>query len=709
MTRAGRSRLLRELGVFAAFGALTVAMTWPWVTHIRDAASDAGDPYLVAWILAWDFHQTFRDPLRLFQANIFFPYSYTLAFSENLYGLAVLLFPLLALGLPPLGAQSVGTLLGFTFCGYGAFRLTRTLTGSTAAGWIAGIGFAFVPYRFHQLPHLPYLFAGWIPILLEALVLYLRAPTRKRAAWLGAAFLMNALTSIHWFVLTLVPLACTSAALLFRYGRAREAAVYRRAAAALAVAGLLLAPFLIPYQRAATLYGFVRNEADARAFSAHLVHWITADPKVHLWRGLGVSPVPGELALFPGLGLLLLPLVALLLSRRKPDVPDAAPAPQRSAGTRSDALLVGGLWAAIGFAGSFGLNGPFHRALWDFVPLFRSVRVPARWAMLCDLGLALLAGYGAMRLAEAAAARFPRRRAIGTGVVVVLALALLFEQRVVPWTPIHGDADPDPVTLRLKVTPMRGGLVELPAGGSRGNHRHVLRAADHWKPLVNAISGFSPPEVVRLERLLDTKPIPDKLMTVLEKIPASYVVLHGTWIGDAERRTLHAFLARQLNSGRLRFIRRFGPRRDDLYAVVRTEPDARAEAVLPWTPVEDDPARAEREDGSITGSVDDPAEGAVVDGNELLVRGWTRVPGEDPSVQVFLDGELRTPKSAVRAPRPDVAAAIPALGDTSRAGYEARFTFLEGDAGRHEILVVFHAADGRVRHHPIRSFTWRPR
>src|SRR3712207_8212878 len=54
--------------------------------------------YLVTWIMWWDYHQTFRDPLNLFHANTFYPLSYTLAFSEHCYGLALLFFPLFALG-----------------------------------------------------------------------------------------------------------------------------------------------------------------------------------------------------------------------------------------------------------------------------------------------------------------------------------------------------------------------------------------------------------------------------------------------------------------------------------------------------------------------------------------------------------------------------------------------------------------------------------
>jgi len=101
---SGGRTLVRESLIFFAFVVLTVAMTWPWVLHLRDAVSDPGDPYLNAWIMWWDYYQTFHDPVNLFHAPIFYPYSYTLAYSENNYGIALLFFPLYALGLRPLTA-----------------------------------------------------------------------------------------------------------------------------------------------------------------------------------------------------------------------------------------------------------------------------------------------------------------------------------------------------------------------------------------------------------------------------------------------------------------------------------------------------------------------------------------------------------------------------------------------------------------------------
>jgi hypothetical protein len=107
----------------------------------------------------------------------------------------------------------------------------------------------------------------------------------------------------------------------------------------------------------------------------------------------------------------------------------------------------------------------------------------------------------------------------------------------------------------------------------------------------------------------------------------------------------------------------------------------------------------------LTGSIDEPAADATVAGR-LRVRGWARIAGSDLDLMVYVDGVARRPAATRRVPRQDVCAVIPALGECSHAGYEVAFEFGPGDAGYHEILVVFRSPDGRVRRYPARSFVW---
>jgi hypothetical protein len=678
-------RAARDAGVLLIFVLLTVVMTWPWAAHMRDTSFDPGDSYLASWILAWDFHQTFRDPLHLFDANIFFPYRYTLAFSEHQWGIALLFFPAFAAGLPPLTVHGLAMLFGFALCGFGAFRLARTLTGSTTAAWIAGVAFAFVPYRFHHIPHLPYVFAGWMPLLVEAVILFGRRRSWPRATWLGLALFMSGVSSIHWFLLGSVPTAVMALILILRDEPAARRA-WGRAAATLAVASLLLVPFFLPYQRVGALYGIQRGPGEAAFYSAQPIHWITPDFNLKLWRGMGESPPRGEFCLFPGFLLLALAFVGLLVFLRR----------------RSEAGAAGLLFAGLGFVGSFGMSTPFHRLLYDLLPPFHAIRAPVRWAMVADLGFALLAGVATASLVQTWSER--RSRTFALGIAACLCAALLFEDRVAPLYLHRGEPDPDSLTRFLARTPMAGGLWELPDSFGETNALHVLRAADHWKPLVNGYSGFQTPLAQNLHDLFEAGKTND-LLDALEAVPVSYVTVQPVRMTPEQQTAAANFVAAGLASRRLLYVRRFLPA-DDLYAVVKQEPRAVPLSFAPAPVAGEAGGPAGTESADLTGSIDEPAEDAAVTGS-LTVRGWARIPGRDLEVTVLIDSAQRIPVREARLPRPDVQAALPKFGDFGTAGYESTFAFQPGDEGEHELSVVFRGPDDRVRLYPWRKFTWK--
>src|SRR5215212_6391016 len=336
-----RRPALREPLVVLAFCLFTSLLTWPYVTRLRDAVVDPGDPYLVTWIMWWDFHQTFHDPLNLFHSNTFYPLKYTLAFSEHCYGLALPFFPLYALGMRPLTVHAIALFLGFALSGYGAYRLARTLTGSEGVAWVAGIVFAFVPFRFHLMSQLVYLFSPWLPLLFEALVLFARARTRGRAAWLGVAFFMTGLTSVSFFAFSLVPLALSGAVLLTRYGLWRDREFWRRAAVALGLAALGLVPFMLPYYVVSKLYGFKRTIEEVKANSAWPRHWLSVENRNKLWFGMGETMEGGaRFKLFPGLLTLLFTLAELLLVKPLRARTGAANDKQRGWLARLDAFIL---------------------------------------------------------------------------------------------------------------------------------------------------------------------------------------------------------------------------------------------------------------------------------------------------------------------------------------------------------------------------------
>jgi hypothetical protein len=91
---------------------------------------------------------------------------------------------------------------------------------------------------------------------------------------------------------------------------------------------------------------------------------------------------------------------------------------------------------------------------------------------------------------------------------------------------------------------------------------------------VNATASFISPLTAEINSATGKGPIADSFLDMLEQIPVSYLVIHNAQLPPERFGEYEAFLTKALASGRLRFIKRFDGR-DDLYAVTRTEPEAR--------------------------------------------------------------------------------------------------------------------------------------
>jgi hypothetical protein len=501
----------------------------------------------------------------------------------------------------------------------------------------------------------PYVFSPWIPLVFEALVLFVRARSKPRAVWLGCAFFMSGITTVSWFTFTLIPFALYSGILLTRYRLWRDGDFWRRGTVALATAMIALLPFMVPYLMVSRLYGFKRTVEEIKAQSAWPIHWLSVEGRNKLWNRMGEGIQDGwRFKLFPGLLPILFSAAALTLGGREGQVSGLAIAPRNTESLqdrwmprldiliallfavsipaigfdrtnafyglfdnitseralalltiivvarlciayprflhtartnlvetlrsqhRGDAFWLGGILTVLGFCFSLGWNFFFFRICYELIPMFKSMRVVSRGAMLAYLGLALLSGLGVKTLIEHLRSRFPQLPS-GFGYSVACAL-LLFEMNAAPLRFVRGEVYPDAVTRRLKETDMRGGIVALPAGGNF-NYRYMLRAADHQKPLIVGTSGFNSPIEEQIETLTSSGSIKMQLLDLFETVPASYVVVENNSISPERKGDYQDFLSRGILSGRLQFINRFDGGAD-LYAVVKTEPEAQSEAPL---------------------------------------------------------------------------------------------------------------------------------
>ncbi len=186
------------------FTALTAVMTYPQILHMSDAVHDDGDPLLNAWTLAWVAHQLPRAPAHLFDANIFYPERRTLAFSETLLAPAVVVAPLHWMGAGPILVHNIVFLSGFIVSGAGMALLVRMLTGHAGAAVLAGLVFAFLPYRIDHYAHLQLQQTQCLPLALWAFHRLLRTARPRDGVLLGL-FAAGQILSCMYYGLFLVP------------------------------------------------------------------------------------------------------------------------------------------------------------------------------------------------------------------------------------------------------------------------------------------------------------------------------------------------------------------------------------------------------------------------------------------------------------------------------------------------------------------------
>ena len=517
-----------HVGAIAFFALAAIVMTWPLAANLPLAAAHPGDPYITSWMLDWAFHALTSHPSRLFHANIFHPLPYTFAFSENLLGIVIVLAPLLAMKVPLLLLHNIAILLGFASAGYAAALLGRYVTGSMTAGVVGGFFFAFVPWRFTHLTHLQHLWTLWLPLLILAVLRLRDRPTWGRAAVLCVCFVMNGLTNLHWLAFG----SFAAAVCVVICGRR----VWAPALVAMAVGTLVLLPVLLPYRTAGKIYGMRGDAGETMQYSAMPSDWLIASLHNRLYGPhLNDGTVDPEHWAFPGvLGPLLAMIGAIVAWRRSRLY-----------------VVIGIALVLLGFIGSLGLHSPFGRFLFEHVPPFNGIRVPARWAMVAYLGIAMLASLGAFALARKKWA-------------FAIVLALLFvELRASPIRWYLGTGETPPVYTWLAQQQFRGAVAELPLDQTNA-YRAMFFSHLHHRPLINGVSGFKPPMQAALEDDWNRTPIPPSFSERLDRRGASVFLVHTDRLGaraDAAAKWLQQEVARH----RLVRVGAFGS--DVVYAV----------------------------------------------------------------------------------------------------------------------------------------------
>jgi hypothetical protein len=209
------------------------------------------------------------------------------------------------------------------------------------------------------------------------------------------------------------------------------------------------------------------------------------------------------------------------------------------------AIVVASWWLSLGplprvLGRSLEIWSPY-RVLYDYVPGFEGVRVPARFAMLVAFGLAMLSGLGIWLL---------ERFRAGLAIAAVACVAFLVEAHVPPlWlngvAPVRDFAMPAERVYRpgrapavyhaLNNMPPDAVVLEIPFGVADYDLRSVYYSTVHWRRLVNGYSGFFPPHYSRAIAMISAGPRGgDITWEALNELGVTHIVVHEAAYLDDE-------------------------------------------------------------------------------------------------------------------------------------------------------------------------------
>jgi hypothetical protein len=508
------------LGALAVFVFLIVLMMWPQVRHITDRAVQHQDVYFNMWRLAWIAHALSSSPSRLLDGNIFYPEQRTLTFSDAMLVEGAIAAPLIWIGVEPVLVHNLMMLGAIAVSALGLFMLVHYLTGSRGGALLAGIIFAFAPYRFEHIMHMELQWTMWMPWAFLALHRTLDTGRWRYGAATGLAVALQMLSSIYYGIFLATLLAFSAALLVIR----DRAVPFRRVAAPLAAgAGLAVvvcAIYAVPYLRTRDEVG-ERPSAEVVTYSAMPASYLAATPTNWLYGGANVNRGGPERRLFPGTLAVLLAMIGLLLPSRLP-------------GRQIVYLLA----MVAAFEMSLGFRGYTYTVLHHYVSVYRGLRAPARLGIFVLMFVGVLAAYGYAAIATPLPTQ--RRR--------VLLAALLAGMLTEYWCTmplVEYENGPSGV-YRVLAQQRRGAVVEFPIPDDFPGREaeYAYMSTFHWMPLLNGYSGMFPKSYLMSLARLRSFPDPAAI-GALRRTGIRYMIVHGSSYKPEEFEEIRLDLSRQ--------------------------------------------------------------------------------------------------------------------------------------------------------------------
>lgn len=571
---------------------LVLLHLYPLSLNPADSVHDLGDPLLNTWIISWVQTHLFKNPLNLFDANIFYPLPNTLSYSEHLLPQAIFSLPIAFLFKNPILTYGFLFFFSYLLSAYAMFLLVRHLTKNDTAGIIGGIIFAFNTYQLNHTPQLQLLSSGLIPLSLLYLHKFFEDKKLKNSILFSLFFTLQALACVYYglffisILLIIIPIM-----LIIHYEEIRISSLVKLGIPMLFSVALLFL-FSLPYLSLFKYFGFERGLAKG----ADIVNYLAPSPQ-NVFLGKKLASLGGpECFLFPGIAALFLAAFYICQKRKLfKNFPRIirivmltiilialifTAASLISGGftlnlgfvhisshnlAKPASVVLGGLilyvllsfiflifkkkrnnqtegknlflylflsfWAlllsfgpVISFLGhTSGAFPPPFKWFYTYIPGFKGIRVPSRYAVFVILCVAVFAGYGVKYLLRKIKKKELKVLLICGLIIFINAEYLTIPQKI-RFVPIK-DSIPSPYKWLIEKDEDFA-IIELPFIKPIGKESlYMYFSLFHKKKLVNGYSGFLPPSIDYIRRRFDGFPSWSSI-DILKSLGVKYIVLH---------------------------------------------------------------------------------------------------------------------------------------------------------------------------------------
>ena len=196
----------------------------------------------------------------------------------------------------------------------------------------------------------------------------------------------------------------------------------------------------------------------------------------------------------------------------------------------------------IRFNGQEITYGPYL-LLYQWVPGFDGLRVPARFIVMLHLAVSVLSGFGLARLFKRIRSSAPR---VLLGIAIALLVLVEYASFPVNMPSVPTGRDFPQVYTWLSRQPGDFALLELPLPAAPDEvwreAAYVYFSTYHWKKLVNGYSGFFPPGFNRLYQE-DLRGFPSEAtLKRIHLLGIRYLIVHSDHYPPAERKRLMTVL-----------------------------------------------------------------------------------------------------------------------------------------------------------------------